>query len=64
MNLYLSYKLFLKFCQTPKKKEKKSTLVTLVTYRRKWFRNFLSDSKKKRKSASFKNIHCKGDAIN
>ena len=44
---YLSYELFLrkKSCQTPKKKRKKSTL---VSYGRKWFRNFLS----------FKNIYC------
>ena len=45
---YLSYDLFLekKSCQTPKKKRKKSTL---VFYGRKWFGNFLSDSKKKKK---------------
>ena len=42
-----------KICQTPKKKS------TLVSYGQKWFRNFLSE-----KSASFKNIHCKGDSIN
>ena len=47
------------FCQTPKKIEKK---LTLVSYGRKWFKKILSDSKKK--SASFKNIHCKGDSIN
>ena len=35
-----------KSCQTPKKKEKKSSL---VSYRQKWFWNFLSDSKKKKK---------------
>ena len=60
---YLSYKLFLekKFCQTPKKRKKK---LTLVSYGRKWFGHFLSDSKKKKKSSSFKNIHCKGDSIN
>ena len=44
-----------KFCQTQKKKS------TLGSYGRKWVRNYLSDSKK---SASFKNIHCKGDSIN
>ena len=44
---YLSYKLFLekKSCQTQKKKKKKSSL---VSYGRKWFWNFLSDSKKKK----------------
>ena len=42
---YLSYELFLekKSCQTPKKK------LPLVSYGRKWFWNFLSDSKKKEK---------------
>ena len=36
-----------------------------MSYGRKWFGDFLSDSKKKeKKSASFKNIHCKGDSIN
>ena len=59
---YLSYELFLekKILSDSKKKEKKSSL---VSYGRKWFRTFLSDSKKK-KSASFKNILCKCDSIN
>ena len=53
---YLSYKHFLekKSCQTPKKKKKKSPL---VSYGWKWIWNFLSDSKKK---VQVKNILCKG----
>ena len=45
---YLSYELFWekKSCQTPKKKKS-----TLVSYGRKWLRNFLSDSKKKKVQA-------------
>ena len=45
---YLSYKLFLEKnpVRLKKKKRKKSTL---VSYGQKWFENFLSDSKKKKK---------------
>ena len=45
----------------PKKRKKKSSL---VSYGRKWFWNFLSDSNNKKKSASFKNVLCKCDSIN
>ena len=59
---YLSYKLFLekKSCQTPKKKKKK---VTFGVLRTKVVLKF-SVRLQKKKSASFKNILCKGDSIN
>ena len=60
---YLSYELFLEkeSCQTPKKKEKK---VTFGVLRTKVVLKFSVRLKKKKKSASFKNILCKGDSIN
>ena len=62
---YLSYKLFLEKNPVKLQKKKKKKKSPLVPYGRKWFWNFLSDSKKKKKkSASFKNILCKGDSVN
>ena len=60
---YLSYKLFLerKSCQTPKKKKKK---VTFGVLRTKVVLKFSVRLQKKKKSASFKSILCKGHSIN
>ena len=61
---YLSYELFLekKSCQTQKKKRKKK--VTFGVLRMKVVLKFSVRLQKKKKSASFKNILCKGDSIN
>ena len=58
---YLSYELFFgkKYCQTPKKKGKKSQLWCFTD--ESGFEIFCQTQKKK--SASFKNIHCMGDLI-
>ena len=55
---YLSYELFLekRFCQTPKKKEKKVDLGVLRT--KVVWKFSVRLQKKKKKSSSFKNIHC------
>ena len=62
---YLSYELFLekKSCQTPKKKKKKVIFGVLRTKVDLKFSVRLQ-KKKKKKSASFKNILCKCDSIN
>ena len=60
---YVSYEHFWKkkSCQTPKKKKKK---VTFGVLRTKVVLKFSVRLPKKKESASFKNILCKGDSLN